>query len=49
MFSIVMVIGTVILAPIVTACIFHAMLNFSLGRKGGVAEYESETGNPRHS
>ena len=49
MFSIVMVIGAMILAPVVMACIFHAMLGFSLGRKGGVAEYESETGNPRHS
>ena len=45
MFSIVMVIGAVMLAPIVTACLFHAMLSFSLKREGGVTEYEIKKGN----
>ena len=49
MFSIAMVIGAVILTPIVTACLFHVMLGFSLGRKGGTADYEIETGNSRYS
>ena len=30
MFSIVMVVGAVIVIPIVTACIFHAMLRVNL-------------------
>ena len=45
MFSIVMVIGAVILAPIVTACIFHAMLGFSLRREGGGTAYEIDKRN----
>ena len=44
MFSIVMVIGAVILAPVFAACVFHAMLSFSLRRKGGGTVYEIEKG-----
>ena len=47
MFSIAMIVGAMVLVPILTACIFHAMLGFSMKRKGGVAEYDVETGNPR--